>query len=124
MVNALFWLVPVVVLAMTGSASAQDAVHGKVLFEQCAACHSLQAGHNETGPHLHGLFGRKSASVDDYVYSPPMRRANVVWSPEQLDRFLADPQSPPFRGNKMPFAGMPDAKARADVIAYLQAATR
>jgi len=124
MVNALFWLVPVVVLAMTGSASAQDAVHGKVLFEQCAACHSLQAGHNETGPHLHGLFGRKSASVDDYVYSPPMRRANVVWSPEQLDRFLADPQSPPFRGNKMPLAGMPDAKARADLIAYLQAATR
>jgi cytochrome c len=102
----------------------QDAEHGKAVFEQCVACHSLEAGHNETGPHLHGLFGRKSASVDDYVYSPPLRRANVVWTPELLDKFLAEPQSGAFRGNKMPFAGMSDAKARTDLIAYLQQATR
>ena len=124
MAKSLLALIPAVAFALGGSASAQDAAHGKALFEQCAACHSLQAGHNETGPHLHGLFGRKSASVDDYVYSPPLRRANIVWSPELLDRFLADPQSAPFRGNKMPFAGLPDAKARADLIAYLQAATQ
>ena len=99
-------------------------MRGKALFEQCVACHSLEAGHNETGPHLRGLFGRKSASADDYVYSPPMRRANVVWTPALLDKFLADPQSPPFRGNKMPFAGLPDAQARADLIAYLQQATQ
>jgi cytochrome c len=105
-------------------ASAQDVEHGKAVFEQCVACHSLEAGHNETGPHLHGLFGRKSASVDDYVYSPPLRRANVVWTPELLDKFLAEPQSGAFRGNKMPFAGMSDAKGRADLIAYLQQATR
>jgi cytochrome c len=111
-------------LVQSHSASAQDAEHGKVLFEHCVACHSLEAGHNETGPHLHGLFGRKSASVDDFVYSPPLRRANVVWTPELLDKFLAEPQSGAFRGNKMPFAGMSDAKARADLIAFLQQATR
>jgi cytochrome c len=111
-------------LALPGAAPAQDAAHGKALFEQCVACHSLEVGHNETGPHLHGLFGRKSASVDDYVYSPPMRRANVVWTPALLDRFLAEPQAGPVRGNKMPFAGMPDAQARADLIAYLQQATQ
>jgi cytochrome c len=105
-------------------AFAQDAEHGKAVFEHCVACHSLEPGHNETGPHLHGLFGRRSASVDDYVYSPPLRRANVVWTPELLDKFLAEPQSGAFRGNKMPFAGMSDAKARADLIAYLQQATR
>ena len=111
-------------LAMSQPASAQDAGRGRVLFEQCVACHSLDPGHNETGPHLHGLFGRKSASVDDYVFSPPLRRANIVWTPALLDSFLAEPQSGPFRGNKMPFAGMPDPRARADLIAYLQQTTR
>jgi cytochrome c2 len=53
-----------------------------------------------------------------------MRRADFVWTAELLDRFLAEPQSGPFRGNKMPFAGMPDPKARADLIAYLIEATR
>ncbi len=53
-----------------------------------------------------------------------MRRANVVWTPDLLDAYLADPQAPPFRGNRMPFAGMPDRQARADLIAYLQAASR
>jgi cytochrome c len=108
------------------TAVAQDAERGKALFAQCAACHSLEpdAGHNEAGPHLHQLFGRKAASVDGFVYSPPMRRANFVWTKELLDRFLAEPQAEPFRGNRMPFAGMPDAKARADLIAYLETATR
>jgi cytochrome c len=111
-------------LALSETASAQDAARGKVLFEQCVACHSLEPGHNETGPHLHGLFGRKSAGVDDYVYSPPLRRADIVWTPALLDLFLAEPQAGPFRGNKMPFAGMPDAQARADLIAYLNQATQ
>jgi cytochrome c len=111
-------------LAMPFTASAQDAARGKVLFERCVACHSLEAGHNETGPHLHGLFGRPSASVDDYVYSPPLRRANIVWTAALLDSFLAQPQSGPFRGNKMPFAGIPDAQARADLVAYLKQATQ
>jgi cytochrome c len=106
------------------TATAQDAGHGKALFAQCIACHSLEAGHNEAGPHLHGLFGRKAASVDDFVYSPPMRRANFTWTPDLLDDFLREPQSGPFRGNRMPFAGMSDAKARADLIAYLKEATR
>lgn len=105
------------------TAAAQDAQHGKALFGQCAACHSFDPNHNDTGPHLKGLFGRKAASVDGFVYSPPMRRSDFVWTPELLDKFLAEPQAPPFRGNRMPFAGMPDAKARADLIAYLKEAS-
>ena len=109
---------------LAAPASAQNAERGKQVFEQCSACHSLAADQNGLGPHLHGLFGRKSASVGDYVYSPPLRRANVVWTPELVDKFLADPQAGAFRGNKMPFAGLTDAQARADLIAYLRAATQ
>ena len=114
----------VVVPLLSAPASAQNLDRGKQLFEQCSACHALAAGQNGTGPHLHGLFGRKSASVEDYVYSPPLRRANVTWTPETLDNFLKDPQSGQFRGNKMPFAGMADAQARTDLIAYLKGATQ
>src|SRR5215813_12214119 len=87
-------------MAFTQAAVAQDAGRGKAVFEQCAACHSLDSGHNETGPYLKGIVGRKSASIDDFIYSPAMRRANVTWTPEQLDAFLKDPQAPPFRRHK------------------------
>ena len=111
-------------MAIAQTALAQDAGRGKAVFEQCAACHSFEPGHSELGPHLKGIIGRKSASVEDFIYSPAMRRANVSWTPETLDAYLKDPQAPPFRGNRMPFAGIPDAQARADLIAYLQAASR
>ena len=111
-------------MAFSPDALAQDAGRGKAMFEQCAACHSLESDHNETGPYLKNIIGRKSASIDDFIYSPAMRRANVTWTPDQLDAFLKDPQAPPFRGNRMPFAGIPDAQARADLIAYLQASGR
>jgi cytochrome c len=103
--------------------AAQDAGRGEAVFEQCAACHSLQAGENGAGPTLHGLFGRKSAS-EDFVYSAAMRRANVTWTPELLDSYLSNPQGGGFRGNRMPFAGIADAQTRKDLIAYLEQATK
>ena len=103
--------------------AAEDAGKGKVTFEQCAACHSLTANDNGVGPTLHGLFGRKSAT-EDFNYSPSMRRANATWTPELLDTYLTNPQGGVFKGNRMPFAGVPDAQARTDLIAYLKQATK
>jgi cytochrome c len=121
--------IPVLALAFAGAmtsaaVAAGDPVKGKAVFEQCAACHSLAVGQNGVGPSLHGLFGRKSGSEDDFAYSAAMRRANITWTPEQLDRYLADPQGGVFRGNRMPFAGIPDPEMRADLIAYLEEATK
>jgi len=119
----------IVVLAFAGllvarpAVAAADLAKGKAVFEQCAACHSLEEGRNEVGPSLHGLFGRKSAS-EDFLYSPAMRRADVTWTPDLLDRYLANPQDGVFRGNRMPFAGIQDAQARADLIAYLLEAVK
>jgi cytochrome c len=123
------WLALVIVPALAGTLTsaalaAGDPVKGKADFEQCAACHSLEAGQNGVGPSLHGLFGRKSGAEEDFAYSAALRRANVTWTPEMLDRYLADPQGGVFRGNRMPFAGISDAQARADLIAYLEQATK
>jgi cytochrome c len=111
-------------LAAAGAARADgDAARGEKRFEDCAACHKLQVGANDVGPSLHGIFQRKAAELTDYRYSPALRRSGIVWSPQTLDAFIADPQKL-VPANRMPYAGMTDAAERADLIAYLQKASQ
>jgi cytochrome c len=108
----------VLLLALTtGRATAADAEHGKVLFQPCAACHTDRP--DALGPSLKGVFGRKSAALDDFRYSNPMKRANLVWDEDNLRAYLHDPQTK-VKGNRMPFGGMSDPKDVDDVIAYLK----
>jgi cytochrome c len=100
-----------------------DAAKGEKRFEECATCHSTQAGVNGVGPSLHDVFGRKAASLDDYRYSPAMKRSGITWTPQTLSNFVADPQKA-VPNNRMPFAGMPDTAERADLIAYLEKASK
>ena len=110
-------------LALTCSASlahAQgDAARGEKYFVDCASCHSLTAGENGVGPSLAGVIGRKAATLDDYRYSPALKRSNIVWSPQTLETFIADPQKA-VPANRMPYAGLTNAGERGDLIAYLQ----
>ena len=113
--------------ALAGMAAAAradgDAVRGEKTFEQCAACHTLERGVNNVGPSLYGLFERKAAEVADFRYSPALKRSGIAWTPQTLNDFIDDPQKA-VPGNRMPFAGLPDAGDRADLIAYLQKATK
>jgi cytochrome c len=90
---------------------------GKTAFAICSACHSV-TGANGLGPHLNGVIGRKAGSVVGFNYSPAMKRANIVWDAQTLDKYSADPQQV-VPGNRMPFPGLPDATKRADIVAYL-----
>ena len=76
-----------------------------------------------SGPSLHGIFARKAGELADFRYSPAMKRSGITWTPETLDKFIADPQAC-RAGNRMPYAGMANAADRADLIAYLQRATK
>ena len=96
-----------------------DAARGKKKFEECAACHTTQSGVNNVGPSLHGVFERKAGELGDFRFSPALKRSGIAWSAETLDAFLADPQKA-VPGNRMPYAGMPAADDRADLIAYLR----
>ena len=100
-----------------------DAVRGEARFQECAACHRLEAGVNEVGPSLHGVFMRKAGQLADFRYSPAMKRSGVAWTPETLDKYVADPQAM-IPANRMPYAGMANADDRADLIAYLLKATK
>ena len=96
-----------------------DARRGEKLFEECAACHMLERNVEGVGPSLHGVFGRKAGSGGNFRYSPAMRRLDITWTPQLVEAYIADPQKM-VPANRMPYAGMPDARDRADVILYMQ----
>jgi len=100
-----------------------DATRGEKRFVDCVACHSTESGVNNIGPSLSGLFNRKAGEVADFRYSPALKRSGITWTTTTLDTFLADPQKM-VPANRMPYAGMPDAADRADLIAYLQKAAK
>jgi cytochrome c len=113
-----------VTLLLAGAARADgDAAHGEVKFQDCAACHKLEAGANNLGPSLHGIFTRKAGELADFRYSPAIKRSGIGWTAETLDKFIADPQAM-VPGNRMPYAGMASPNDRADLIAYLQKMTK
>ena len=113
-----------VTLLLAGSAFADgDTARGEKKFGDCAACHKLEAGANNVGPSLHGIFSRKAGEIAEFRYSPAIKRSGIVWTPETLDTFITDPQGM-VPGNRMPYAGMAGAADRADLIAYLQKATK
>jgi cytochrome c len=98
--------------------AAADVEHGKALYKTCAACHTERP--DALGPSLKGIFGRKSAALEDFRYSNAMRRANLVWNDDNLRAYIQDPQAK-VKGNRMPYGGVTDAKDVDDIIAYLKA---
>jgi cytochrome c len=101
-----------------------NANRGQRVFGLCAACHSLQADQNMTGPSLSDLWSRQAGSLASFHrYSPALKAANFVWNDKTLDDWIADPQRL-VPGNQMTFAGIKDARQRADLLAFLKDATR
>lgn len=94
---------------------------GRAIYERCAACHSL--GRDRTGPRHCGLFGRRAGSVPGFPYSDAMRSSGIVWSRETLDAFIADPLGK-VPGTFMGYAGVKDPEERAQLLAFLEVATR
>jgi cytochrome c len=92
-----------------------DPTRGKTLYEACMACHSIDE--DDVGPRHRGVVGRVAGTVPGYAYSPALKASHIVWDPDTLDRWLTNPQAL-VPGAKMFFA-MPNARDRADVIAYL-----
>jgi cytochrome c len=89
-------------------------------FKKCATCHNIAAGGaNKTGPNLWGIMGAKHAQVAGFKYSDAMQAtAADVWSWEAMDKWLENPKAY-IPGNKMAFAGIRSAEARAALMLYL-----
>jgi cytochrome c2 len=82
---------------IAGPALGQDAGRGRLLFEDCRSCHSLDPTEKGLpGPHLKGLSGRRVGSAAGFDYSPALTEAGrqgATWDAARLTAFLADPEA-------------------------------
>ena len=97
-----------------------DPVRGRQTFAPCRTCHYPEKGYgHHNGPSLFAIFGRRAGTQEGFLYySEAVKRSNLIWTPALLDAWLANPGSL-LRGTNMMFVGIPDARDRADLIAYL-----
>ncbi|KAJ1025331.1 hypothetical protein NDA13_004145 [Ustilago tritici] len=102
-----------------------DSKKGAGVFKtRCALCHTLGAGEpNKVGPNLHGLFGRKTGSVEGFSYTQANINKGVTWDEETLFEYLENPKKY-IPGTKMAFAGLKKEKDRNDLITYLRDETK
>jgi len=99
--------------------AAGDAAKGKAVFARCAVCHNVEKdGGNGVGPNLFGIAGRKSATVEGFNYSGPMKAANLTWNDDNLSKWVSGPAKM-IPGTKMAFGGIAQKSQVADVVAYL-----
>jgi len=103
--------------AQTADATNRDLTDGKRLFEnRCGGCHALD--HDQTGPRLRTVYGRKAGSVPTFRYSVALKSARFTWDDVLLDKWLTDPDSL-IPENEMDFS-VPKAEERAAIIRFLR----
>jgi cytochrome c len=104
-----------------GAFAAGDAARGARAFNQCRACHSVEAGEHLTGPSLAHVLGRRAAGAEGFQrYSEALKKSGIQWNEKTLDEWLAGPEKM-VPGTSMTFPGTKDPQQRQDVIAYLRA---
>jgi cytochrome c len=97
-----------------------DVALGARAFRACAACHSVEADRNMTGPSLADIWNRKAGRLSSFSrYSDAMKSSDVTWNEKTLDGYLENP-SQFMPGNHMTFPGVPDEEARKSIIAFLK----
>lgn len=106
-------------------AAAQDPPPGQRVFNaQCRACHTLeQGGRNGVGPNLHGVAGRRAASVEGFRYSAAMREkgeGGLAWDAASLRAYLQNPRAV-VPGGAMTYAGLRNEAQLDDLVALLLA---
>ena len=96
-----------------------NADNGALIYEEaCEQCHRIIPGSNKKGPQLMNIYGAPAADLADYTYSEELTASGWIWDAKTLDPYIADAEKA-MPGSKMLADPMPDARERADVIAYL-----
>jgi cytochrome c len=105
------------VLALLATA---DPKQGEADAALCKVCHTFDKGGAVlVGPNLYGIVGKKIASQEGVNYTAALKAKDGDWTYEHLDVWLTNPQA--FApGTTMAFPGVPDAKKRANIVAFMR----
>jgi cytochrome c len=97
-----------------------DPKAGAEIAKKCVVCHTFDKdGANKIGPNLFHIVGENIGEGKGYQFSDALKGKHEAWDVDTLNAWLYKPQD--FaKGTKMTFVGLPKAKDRADVVAYLQ----
>lgn len=98
---------------------------GAKVYQTCAVCHSLTPGSDRrAGPSLHGIFGRKAGTLEDYNYSDALEESDIVWDGETIAELFRKGPHIVTPGSKMPIQRVGDAEDLKALVAYLEAVTK
>jgi cytochrome c2 len=105
-------------------AAAQEAAElGKRVFNQCRACHSVEAGgRNGVGPNLHAIVGRKAGTIEGFRYSANLKEkaeGGLVWDEATLRGYITNPKDLLPNGS-MSYPGLKNPEQLDNLIAYLK----
>ena len=112
----IIWCLSIILIMITfvGVTWATD---GKKVFKKCKSCHSLTK--NKLGPALGNIFDKKVGSVKGYRYSKAMKKSDIIWNEDTLDKFLIKPRKY-IKRTKMRFSGIKKKSQRDALIKYLK----
>lgn len=100
--------------AQDGALQGDAEAGAEIYAAQCKGCHTVSIA-----PTLRGVANRPIASVADFGgYSTALKaRSGEAWTAKALDAFLTAPGT--FAPGTRMVMAVPDAQARADLVAYL-----
>jgi cytochrome c len=97
---------------------------GAQVFRACVACHGLTAADtNLAGPTLHGIMGRRIASAPGYAFSDPLKKLDIVWTPETIAKLFEVGPTLYTPGTKMPEQRITDPADRQALVDWLARVT-
>jgi cytochrome c len=97
---------------------------GAEVYRACIACHTLTPDEgNRAGPTLHGIFGRRIATLPGYNFSDALKKLNIVWTPETVARLFEVGPMQYTPGTKMPEQKIGSAEDRTALVEFLKKAT-
>lgn len=98
---------------------------GAEIFRACVACHTLTPDQgNKAGPTLSGIFGRKIATLPGYNFSEPLKKLDIVWTPETVSKLFEIGPAAYTPGTKMPEQLIGSDEDRKALVQFLTRATK
>ena len=79
---------------------------------------------NRAGPTLHGVFGRRIATLPGYNFSAALKQLDIVWTPETVSKLFELGPATYTPGTKMPEQRIGSAEERTALVRFLEKATK